>query len=694
MNRTINYISYAWVMLLTLCFSACADQTFVDNKPEGEGTLLNIYASVNKASTRLAELGSWDNMNEASGLNNKYKHIGLYIYYEDDYTDKDGHTPDLSKPYIRNLECKVVDGVLTPISGEKIYIYDRMTIVAFYPYNESMSQPAHYFSKKSDELAYPISESDYCNQKYIPYRAQTTVNPTNAYKIHLGFGPQQTVKVEVVLTATDDSSFPKSVDLKDGKIKLLPTIDRLADKYTDGADRREFWVDGIANFPNDGKGNATTPVGGKYARRYTAYVWKSLAKTADSPHHDDYTHQNNILYKGEVLFESDVLTLVVPETVDLSAGTVYRYGYDMDNGEIFIPTAGNIICDATSLQAYAGGDAYQVCAIDLKDQTWKPLATASGTYDGGGHAINNLTIDYTLASSGTNDAPNKESYGLFADMVGSSTLMNINLVNPTITVDYSQGANKDACYVGAICGLMNPELLEEELLKKIMKSLPDELSETVKRALAKDMLQDTGVGTSKIRGCKVTNPTITVTGNNVHVGGLVGGAGDAKQRGEIKDSYTTEGNIAVNATDATKATYTLANVSGFCGLLSNGSITNSYSNIDNIHGYVKDGGTTGTSKDIATGFCNLLSKLPTGVSATTTDCFSKKLDTNAKVLTGATISWPLFKDDPKATNHSLSGTYGGNPWPCYKWEDSWKDMHTSSTYPTLIWETPFTVENK
>lgn len=167
-------------------------------------------------------------------------------------------------------------------------------------------------------------------------------------------------------------------------------------------------------------------------------------------------------------------------------------------------------------------------------------------------------------------------------------------------------------------------------------------------------------------------------------------------KAEIKDSYTTGGSITVNTKDvATQAAYEFASVGAFGGTLANGSFTNCYSNIKNISGYVKDG--NGSSKNIAAGFINLLAadKLPQGATTTVTSCFSQLTDANTTAFGDEWPNWPLFKNDPDATNNSLSGQYSGNPWPCYKWEDSWKDMGTqSSVYPTLIWETPFTVENK
>lgn len=704
----MKYISYLWFLLSALCLGGCADDEIVKQNRE-DGALLNMYASVSSVNTRLAELPLDQINTETDGK----QHVGLYIYYEDDYA-KD----DLSKPYIRNLQCKVDDnGKLTPTTDEPIYIYDRMTIVAFYPYNASMSKPENYFTNTGDEKAYPITESDYEKQTYIPYRVETNVNPTNAYMVELQFKPQQTFKVEVVLTAKEKASFPQATSLTNGEIKLLPTIDAHTESYTNGTDRRENWVDAIENFPKE---NGTT-TGGNYVRRYTAYIWKSNEgdEGKGDKHHDDYKHHDNTLEKGEILFESNELTLVVPTKVSFTEGAVYRYGYNMDNGEIFIPTSDKLVYDATSLKnVKPDEDAYQVCDIDLKSiANWTDLTDYSGTYDGGGHAIRNLKIDAKPTSNIADTKYAKQMYGLFAKVTGTATLMNINLVSPSIKIDYSAVALTDTCYVGTICGLLNPDLSEESKLEMIMKTLPKELSETVKKALAQERLKDFAGTTCTLRGCKVTDPSITVTGNNVHVGAMVGGAGNQSQKGAIIDSYVSAGSgatvgtgIAVNATaDETKKKYETARVSGFCGILSNGSITHCYSSLTNVSGFIKNPDTAtgeGTpappaSIDIATGFCNLPEKddsqPATDAPVKVTGCYTVKTDENATKFADGNWpgDWPLFKNDETATNRSLSTEYGGNPWPCYKWTDSWKDTGTApSTYPTLIWETPFTVENK
>lgn len=693
---------YTAAALLTLCFCGCADEAAVDTRPQKEGTLLNMYVSTTPT-TRLAELGSPGNMDDTKNGKYNHKDVGLYIYYEDDY-----NKGDLSKPYIRNLHCTVTGNQL--VADENIYIYDRMTIVAFYPYNAAMSDEENYFTTKQDEKAYPITESDYSKQYYIPYRAETTVNPTNAYKITLGFGPQQTCKVEVVLVADNQSDFPQSKNTTDGSIKLLPGVDRYEGAYDgtrEDADLRANWLDGIEDFPKTG-----APVGGKYARRYTAYVWKS---GKDDPHHDNaHKHHDNILKAGEQLFVSDKLILTVPYTVNLNEQTVYRYGYNLNTGEIFIPTSDRLVYDAASLQNVSVNSyrVYQVCDIDLAGQTWTPKTAFKGTYDGGGHKIMNLTIDATAAGEGAD--PVKQAFGLFQSLSSESTLMNIDLVSPKITVDFSTNST-DTCYVGALCGLINPELSDKEKEDMIANGLPPELSETVKQALIEEMMGSVGNTTCYIRGCKVTDPVITVTGENVRVGGLCGGAGNQQQRAEIKDSYVRQSGetnpsgdaytgIAVNAaTEEDRQKYTAAYAAGFCGIVSNGTITNCYSKIEKVQAYVKKktpaAGTTPavtTAHDAAQGFYNPAPK-EEKVSISVSGCYTVKADTDENVKNLKQEwphNWPLFANDKSVTNGGpgkvdYDTQTGSKAYPAYEWTDSWYDLGTKgSVYPTLVWEHP------
>ena len=701
MNGIIRYIIGINALLTVFCLGGCADDALVDN-PKGEGRLLNMYANVNTVNTRLAELGNASNMfTDAKGK----KNIGLYIYYEDDYSGKNSANgkADLSKPYIRNLECIYEDGKIVPISKENIYIYDRMTIVAFYPYNAAMSEEANYFTVKDDEKAYPISESDYSQQLYIPYRAQTNVNPTNAYMINLGFGPQQTCKVEVVLVADKLEDFPQSKNLTDGKIKLLPTVDRYEGAYNSTTgDLRENWLDGIKDFPADDEFKQGTPIGGKYVRRYTAYVWKS---GASDKHHDlDHKHSNNTLPKGEVLFESDKLILRVPALVNLDEETVYRYGYNMNTGEIFIPTSDRLVYDAASLQGVKFDEyrAYQVCDIDVSSiANWTPKTAFKGIYDGGGHQITGLKLSVSPSADIDSKIPDKQSFGLFSQITSESTLMNIELINPVITVNFSNTALKDICYVGALCGLINPELSEAQKRKMIEDGLPPELSGPVKEALIQERLKDFAQTICYIRGCKVTDPAIIVTGENVRVGGLCGGAGNQLQKAEIKDSYVWQNDntayqgILVNATsDEIKSKYNNAFVAGFCGLLANsgnnGGITNCYSTLEKVQAFVKD---ATASKDIATGFYHPATGEELQGTVTVSGCYTLKVETNTGVTNfanGNPTSWPLFENDKTVTNGGVGSSNVTNypgAYPAYKWTDSWKDMDGNHSYPSLIWET-------
>lgn len=684
MNKTMKYIACLGVILLSLSFHGCSEETL--DTPASKGTALNLYVgSTTGATTRLGELTNPSQINDL--VDNK-NHIGLYVYYQDDYSAN-----NLTKPYIRNLECKISGSQLVPVDGSSIYIYDRMTIVAFYPYNKDF---VHDFAVQSDETEYPITESNYENQTYIPYRAQANVNPTNAYYVALELVPQQTFKVEVVLVANDPASFPKTTDTsyKNGDIKLLPSIDPYSTTYTSGVDRREYWVDRMDNFVPDG--------GGKYVRRYNAYIWKS---TLNSKHHDGKNHDDNKIEKGDLLFQSDELTLIVPETLDFGQRIVYRYGYNMDSGEIFIPTSENLVYDAKTLQATAsgGGGGYQVCDIDLAAggiTNWVSPKYYMGTYDGGGHAIKNLVIN-TAPTSNNTDQTGKQGFGLFGSVIGEATLKNINLVSPSITVDFTNTALKDTCYVGGLCGIVNPAIPEDIIKQLITIDVPPEVSGAIREALMEERMQNYANTTSTIRGCKVSDPHIVVDGENVIAGGLCGEAGNQKNLASIKDSYVSQSVsstaiISVNAdTEEVKSKYSNASVGSFCGLLSAGTITNSYSAMTTTHvtGFVRTV-TPGTgnnpptigSKQIANGFCNIT----TGSSASIANAYTEIPNSTTNGVTSFVSgwpSWPLFEGDPTSN--------GKSKWPALSWNNSWADVGAApTTYPTLIWEHPLYIENK
>ena len=673
------------VLLLSLSFHGCSEEA-LDN-PAPVGTALNLYVGGTQATTRLGELPSLDKINEL--VDNK-NHIGLYVYYQDDYSAN-----NLTKPYIRNLECKIEGSKLVPVDGSNIYIYDRMTIVAFYPYNKDF---VHDFAVQSDETEYPITESDYENQTYIPYRAQANVNPTNAYYVRLDLIPQQTFKVEVVLVANDPASFPTTTDgtFKNGDIKILPGIDPRSESYTSGVDRREFWVDRMDPFTPDG--------GGQHVRRYNAFIWKS---TLGSKHHDGKNHDDNKIEKGDLLFQSKELTLVVPESIDFGQRIVYRYGYNMDTGEIFIPTSENLVYDAKSLQATASGgsDGYQVCDIDLKAggiSNWTPPQYYMGTYDGGGHAIKNLVVD-AAPTTNNPDQTGKQGFGLFGSVIGQSVLKNINLVAPSITVDFTNAALKDTCYVGGLCGIANPTVPEDIIKNLVNLDVPPEVTGAIREALLDERLKNYANTTSVIRGCKVSDPHILIDGENVIAGGLCGEAGNQKNKASIYDSYVAEtaaasGLISVNAdTEEVKTKYSNVMVGSFCGLLGAGDIKNSYSAMftNDVTGFAKvvipgtgGGQPTVRAQQVANGFCNILGGVPTG-TVSVSGAFTQMDNTTNGVtcFTDGWPAWPLFESD--ATSN------GKSKWPALSWTNSWAQMgNLPSTYPTLIWEHPLYIENK
>lgn len=216
-----------------------------------------------------------------------------------------------------------------------------------------------------------------------------------------------------------------------------------------------------------------------------------------------------------------------------------------------------------------------------------------------------------------------------------------------------------------------------------------------------ERMQNYANTTSTIRGCKVSDPHIVVDGENVIAGGLCGEAGNQKNLASIKDSYVSQSVsstaiISVNAdTEEVKSKYSNASVGSFCGLLSAGTITNSYSAMTTTHvtGFVRTV-TPGTgnnpptigSKQIANGFCNIT----TGSSASIANAYTEIPNSTTNGVTSFVSgwpSWPLFEGDPTSN--------GKSKWPALSWNNSWADVGAApTTYPTLIWEHPLYIENK
>lgn len=612
---------------------------------DGEGTLLNLSVSFGGMSTRLAELSAPEDMNDdtINDVNYGLKNVGLYIYYTSDY-DNDY----LEAPYVRNLECEIDGNTLVPILEQgqtdidkNIYIYDRMTIVAFYPYNADMSLEENYFRSKADENSYYITRQDYSEQYYIPYRAQAETNPTTAYYTRLPFYPKSTYKVEIVIVSDDPSVFVSADD-----VVILPNIDPITTDTGSSTDGKRYkWYDGTPKeYDNRG--------GGSNVRQYWTYIWT----TDDDP---------NDIPRGEILLEAGDLTLIASQDVYVQEQYVYRYGYNMSTGEIFIPTSTDIVWDAQSLADYKGGSGevsvptYQVCDIDLDGISWEPNVLSLGRYDGGGHKILNLDI---TSSSG--------NVGLFSKVTYNSVVCNVNLIAPAITVNSAE----ETVAVGAICGQLNDELTEEEIAD-LMFNLPEGLSEVVKAAIIADLLADAFNGTSRIVACRVEDPVITVTGNAPRVGTICGSAGARNDDGEyksvIKDTYSLGGILTVNTAD--ESLNAGGYVGGFCGL-NNGTILRSYCTIT-------DDDITFNIAGVASykGFTTMGTLFTASEGAVLTDDYSIIADTQSGVSqmpgswpswTSATEWWPVLTTG-WLTDDTSYWYSPGNPtadYPILQWE--------------------------
>lgn len=624
-----------WLLpMLAICLSSCSKETETDGI-RNDKAILNLAATF-KPMTRLGELGSPSDMGDdvtGRGL----KDIGLYVYYSSDYNGAAGVT----QPYIRNMRCEVDNsGMVTPVGAvgadKNIYIYDDMTVVAYYPYNPD----APVFTQKSDEDLYYITKDDYSEQYFIPYRAITSTNPTVSYYTRLNFIPRHTFKIEVVVVAASESDFPDQ-----GSVKILPNVDPVDNTDLSADDKREAWYDKVVTNPAD--------AGGFPIQLYTAYIWTKKPG------------RENEINKGDVIFQSDNLTLIASQNMNIQEDFVYRYGYNLNTGEMFIPTSTSLIHDVASLAGVNGSavsNHYQVCDIDISKVTssWNPLEMVSTRYDGGGHKIMNMTVngDY-------------ESSGLFGTVRGNSVICNVNLVDPIINVTSST----EPCFVGGICGELNAELTAADK-QQLIGNLPAGLSEVVKQALIDEIMQSLVNTTSDIVACRVENPVITVEGNSPYVGTVAGRAGYVNETGSyisrIWDVYSLGGSLSVNSGDP--AANANGYVGGFAGQ-NNGTIHYSYTTINNITAQREVASDPITYEDMYTGFTNA------GTGSAITDSYTMLADVNSGV-TQFSSGWPAW-----ATYTGwwpiIGTTWLGSPSSQY-----WYDFGNSATpkYPILQWE--------
>ncbi|MCC8020246.1 MAG: hypothetical protein LIO85_10810 [Rikenellaceae bacterium] len=604
-----------------------------------EGALLNLSVSFDCISTRLAELGSAEDMNKSNIDGTEYglNHIGLYIYYKSDYSAN-----DLTKPYVKNLECEIQDGnrlvpVLEPGQSSddaNIYIYDEMIIVAYYPYNAEIADDA--IATQDNEDKYVITNNDYSKQYYIPYKAVRETNPTTCYYTDLYFYPKHTYKVEIVVVSDDESDFVSADD-----IIILPNIDSKENTDTDLDGKRVKWYDIAREYDKQ--------TGGSYVRQYTAYIWTKERGDNDIP-------------RGEVLLQAGDLTLIASQEVKVQEQYVYRYGYNMSTGEIFIPTSTNLIWNAESLQAFAGGEAdgYQVCDIDLDGFSYTPHAITQGRYDGGGHKIENLMINSS-----------DENVGLFSEVTYNAAVSNVNLIAPQITVNSASTVN-----VGAICGKVNG-VLSQALIDSFLAGLPDNLSPVVREAIVAQLLADAFDNDCRIAGCRVEDPVIVVNAPAPRVGTICGTAGDRDDDGDYKaliwSCYSLGGSITVNAGNIDDNTG--GYVGAFCGL-NNGRIFSSYTTIEDITFQQNVGG---TATDAYTGFTTMGDLFTSASDAGLSDDYTLLPDTTAGVLQ-MPGNWPSWTSQTAWWPIVTTGWIGSETL-------FWYDSGSPSTYyPILQWE--------
>lgn len=180
---------------------------------------------------------------------------------------------------------------------------------------------------------------------------------------------------------------------------------------------------------------------------------------------------------------------------------------------------------------YSGKTVLLAADIDLSDvDNWTPIGSSSfpfsGTFDGGGHAIRNLTIN----------APYSEFQGLFGTIANSATVKNLGVEN----VDISGGS-----YVGGVASYVEKGKIENCYVTGVVSG----------GSCVGGVVGNTS-SNSTVTNCYTT---CTVSGDS-QVGGVVGwGAG-----GSIENCY---------ATGAVSGSF---EVGGVVGRVAFGSIENCY----------------------------------------------------------------------------------------------------------------------
>ena len=183
------------------------------------------------------------------------------------------------------------------------------------------------------------------------------------------------------------------------------------------------------------------------------------------------------------------------------------------------------VSDYTGLQAVTGsGDYILTSNIDLTGETWTPITNFSGTLNGAGYAISNLTL--------SNSSDNQ---GLFANLNSGAEIYNLTLNS------FSMSCGD---YVGALAGKIDEQ--GDIIIKDVSVTSPVITGGTCIGGLL-GLVDSTGG--IEVNDCSVSSPTLTSTPaayNSIsRLGGMFGcyaTEGDDAED-DITDSYVSGGTI-------------------------------------------------------------------------------------------------------------------------------------------------------
>lgn len=254
---------------------------------------------------------------------------------------------------------------------------------------------------------------------------------------------------------------------------------------------------------------------------------------------DNLNFSNVTLESGKYYWTPE---LVLEQDNSLKGTGTSESPYIIDNVDKF-----NKIADAT--------DAYYTTTqdMDFTGVTFTPISTFSGTLDGNGKTISNLTF-----SVGDGNG------GIFA--VNNGTIKNLNVTDATVTKNGSLDNNEGT---GILAGVNNKELINCHIINSNLNATPASTG------------TDTGIGLlcgkntnseSFISECTVTSGSIIMKGSSAsNIGGLVG----YNYGGEIEfSSVKSSTNITYSSTGES------ANIGGLIGCIYGCNIKGCSANIN------------------------------------------------------------------------------------------------------------------